>query len=262
MASVYAGQLGTGPFATLARSALKREKIAVPIAADPLHDLGFCLVIVDEQGERTFVTSPGAELGLGVTDLNDLVLRPKDVVYVSGYNIVYPAYAQVIVEWLEGLSFDIVLAFDPGPRVADIPAPLLRRVLARTDWLLCNATESLWMSEENSLEKAVYALLATTGRRGVVIHDGAHGCVVATRELPAQRVPGFSVKALDTNGAGDTHNGVFLAELARTGDLGQSARRANAAAAIAVTRMGPASCPTRQEVADRFSEFAPIGGTR
>jgi sugar/nucleoside kinase (ribokinase family) len=56
-------------------------------------------------------------------------------------------------------------------------------------------------------------------------------------------VPGFKVVAVDSNGAGDAHAGVFVAGLAHGLSAIDAARRANAAAALAVTRWGPATSP-------------------
>lgn len=53
---------------------------------------------------------------------------------------------------------------------------------------------------------------------------------------------------VDTNGAGDTHTGVLLAEVARGSDWAQACRRANAAGAIKVTRKGPTTAPTAAEI--------------
>jgi sugar/nucleoside kinase (ribokinase family) len=59
------------------------------------------------------------------------------------------------------------------------------------------------------------------------------------------------VTAVDTTGAGDAHSGVFLAGLAAGLTPAEAARRANAAAALAVTRAGAATAPARAEL-DRF----------
>jgi sugar/nucleoside kinase (ribokinase family) len=56
------------------------------------------------------------------------------------------------------------------------------------------------------------------------------------------------VDAVDTNGAGDAHTGVFLAMLASGADAHTAAMRANAAAALAVTRHGPATAPDANEI--------------
>jgi sugar/nucleoside kinase (ribokinase family) len=61
-------------------------------------------------------------------------------------------------------------------------------------------------------------------------------------------VPGFLVDVLDTNGAGDTHTGTFIAALAGGADELSAARAANAAAALSVTRRGPATAPTAAEL--------------
>src|SRR5690625_4349722 len=64
-------------------------------------------------------------------------------------------------------------------------------------------------------------------------------------------IPAFPQEAVDTNGAGDTHTGVLLAERALGADWESAATRANAAAAIAVTRWGTEGAPGRAEV-DEF----------
>ena len=63
-------------------------------------------------------------------------------------------------------------------------------------------------------------------------------------------VPGFPQTPVDTNGAGDTHTGALLAEVAAGTPWVEGCRRANAAAAIKVTRRGPESAPTAAEVDD------------
>jgi ribokinase len=62
-------------------------------------------------------------------------------------------------------------------------------------------------------------------------------------------VPGFPVKAVDTTGAGDAFNGAFAVGLLSGKSPVQSAKFANAVAAISVTRRGAQpSMPTRNEV--------------
>ena len=61
-------------------------------------------------------------------------------------------------------------------------------------------------------------------------------------------VPGFPQDAVDTNGAGDAHTGVLLAEVARGTGWVEACRRANIGGAIKVTRRGPATAPTRAEI--------------
>ncbi len=251
LTALYAGRLGTGPLSEAARTALAAQSITVPVDADPDHDAGFCLVMVDDDGERTFVTAKGAELSLRRTDLDGVAITAGDYLYLSGYNLVYPEIGDTVAGWVHDLPDGVVVAFDPGARVSDIPVSLRTAVTARTNWLLCNEAEARALTGEADVDVVANTLLAMTGGDGVVIHAGRHGCWVVTPSQACVRVAGFPAVAVDTNGAGDTHNGVFLAELARGADVMEAARRANAAAAIAVEGLGPSGVGSRDDVLAR-----------
>jgi ribokinase len=82
-----------------------------------------------------------------------------------------------------------------------------------------------------------------------VVTLGPEGFVLAEQSRAPIHIRGHKVEALDTTGAGDCFAGWFAAELAAGRSLAEAARRANAAAAISVTRAGAgASMPTKAEV--------------
>ncbi len=122
--AVYAGRLGHGPFSSIARDALASDEIALPIDADRSRDAGFCVAMIDETGERTFITSSGSEESLRDSDLDSLDVHDGDYVLVSGYNVMYPDQSAMVLRWLADISDDVVVAFDPSNRVADIPWPI------------------------------------------------------------------------------------------------------------------------------------------
>jgi sugar/nucleoside kinase (ribokinase family) len=261
MPVVYAGKLGTGPFSTLARQSLDAELIRAPIVSDPITDAGFCVVIVDGSGERTFLTSRGAEGALHLSDLRDLDARDGDYVLLSGYNVMYPVLAEMVLAWITGLDEGVVVAFDPSNRVYDIPSQYLQSALARADWLLCNEIEALHLTGLDSSPDSVVALGRLTGRGNAVVRHGATGCTVVHRCSDPEVVDGFAAVVVDTNGAGDTHNGVFIAELARGSAVANAARRANIAASVAISSLGPATCPTRDEIDERMAQWSDrLGG--
>ncbi len=254
--AVYAGRLGQGPFSTIARGAFDDDHVDEPIEADAENDAGFCVAMIDDGGERTFITSAGAEASLRPEDLSSLDVRDGEYVVVSGYNVMYSDSAPMVLEWIERLSDDVIVAFDPAIRVTDIPEENLRRILDRADWTLCNETEATSLTGASSLDEAVRALATLTGRRGVVVRHGASGCTVLVKGGGPVHVAGFSVVVVDTNGAGDTHSGVFLAELALGTGVIEAAQRGNAAAAVAISVLGPATCPTRDVVTSMISRSA------
>ena len=263
---VYAGGHGTGPWGDKVRAALAAEGIRLLRAPDPDADTGFDVALVEAGGERTFVTTLGAE-SLRQPGAWDLVrVEAGNAVYVSGYGLVPPESGQVLGAWAAGLPPGVLLFVDPGPLVAHIPAAVLDPVLARCDWWSCNQREAALLTGSSDPVEAARRLLRRTGQAGVIVRAGPDGCVVAMRvpgpvmgtamahSLSLSQIPAPAVTAVDTTGAGDAHSGVFLAGLAAGLTAGDAARRANAAAALTVTRSGAAVSPTRAEL-DQFGGF-------
>jgi sugar/nucleoside kinase (ribokinase family) len=254
LAVAYGGVIGTGPFAALATTACAAEGIDMLQPAKPDLDTGLVISVVDASGERTFLTSRGAEATLTAADLDPVRPYPGDAVYLSGYGLAHPSNAAALLGWLGGLDGNVV-AFDPGPLAGALPGDVLAPVLARADWVTCNARESTLLTGAADPGDALRVLTGKLPRAGVLVRTGPDGCLLGRRGSGVEHVPGFSVEAVDTNGAGDTHTGAFLAALSAGALPGEAVRRANAAAALSVTRRGPATGPSKAEL-DRFLSSA------
>ena len=146
--------------------------------------------------------------------------------------------------WLRPVVF-----FDPGRSPAPIPAAALAAVLRRADWLTCNGREAALLTGEDDPGAATRLLAARQAGRGVIVRTGPAGCLLAFAGEEPVPVAGFPVAAVDTDGAGDTHAGTFIAALAAGAGPAEAARTANAAAALSVTRRGPATAPAAAELA-------------
>ncbi|WP_285116176.1 PfkB family carbohydrate kinase [Leifsonia sp. fls2-241-R2A-40a] len=246
---VFAGRSGTGPFGEVVAEALWREGISV--ANPPLEtvDNGYCVVLVDAGAERTFVTAPGAEGMLSRADLDAVRPLAGDIVYATGYSLAHPGSGPAVAGWLTALDPDTRVVFDPSPLVGALDPELLESVLRRTDLLSANAREARVLRAHAHPAPAAGALRGMLRDGGVaVVRDGASGCWVATGDPAPAHIPAFPVTAVDTTGAGDAFGGVLAAALARGAGVMEAARRASAAAAIAVTREGPATAPTSAEI--------------
>ncbi len=251
LAVAYGGVIGSGPFAELARAACAAEGIEMLQPAKPGLDTGFVVSIVDGTGERTFLTSRGAEATLTAADLAPVRAAPGDAVYLSGYGLAHPSNAPALLGWLGRLGEEHLVVFDPGPLAGSLPGDVLDPVLARADWVTCNARESALLTGARDPGDALRLLAGRLPRAGVLVRAGPDGCLLGGRGIAAEHVPGFPVEVVDTNGAGDTHTGAFLAALASGASPAEAVRRANAAAALSVTRRGPATGPTVAEL-ERF----------
>lgn len=245
---VYLGRHGNGRFGDLARAAMQAEGIEMALAASDDKDTGLCVSLTEATTERTFISHIGAEGDLLAQDLASAVPHADDYVYVSGYSLLLEGKARALLDWLLALPREITVVFDPGPLVKAPDSALMIALLPRIDIWTSNGPEALAFTGASDLAGALLKLNDhLSADTLLVVRDGPNGCWVS-RNGQAEHVPGFKVKAVDSNGAGDAHAGVFIAGLANGLAPAVAARRANAAAALAVTRWGPATSPGTAEV--------------
>lgn len=257
----YGGALGTGPFADRIVHAMACSGFAClrPLLAD--QDQGTCVVLVDGDGERSFVSKDGAEgardpAGLAVIDPDDF-----EWLLLSGYTLCYPGSRDLLSRWIEALPVGAKFVFDPSPVVDQIPQEILRLVLAKSCWISCNGREAEAITGHAAPLDAARSLLEMhcANARGAVVRLGAEGCIVHERGADPLHFPAIPISAVvDTNGAGDTHIGAFLAAQSRQMPACDAALYANAAAALSTQRHGPATAPEHSEtmalLADTFPD--------
>lgn len=245
---VYLGRHGTGRFGDLARQAMQAEGICIGIAEPAERDTGLCVALTDASAERSFISYIGAEGEVTSEDLNSVAAEAGDYVYLSGYSLLHPGKAQALLDWTLALSKGINVVFDPGPLVESPDSPLMQVLLPRIDVWTSNSVEALRFTAADDIAQALDRLVKHLPDTVLmVVRDGPQGCWIQ-QAGERRQVPGFAVKAVDSNGAGDAHAGVFIAGLAQGLNAHEAARRANAAAALAVTRWGPATAPGAAEV--------------
>src|SRR3990167_839827 len=212
---VYLGRHGTGRFGDLAREAMKVEGIRIGIAHKAERDTGLCVAVTDASAERSFISYIGAEGELTTEDLASVPAEAGDYVYVSGYSLLHVGKAQALLDWVLGLPKVINVVFDPGPLVEAPDAPLMQALLSRIDVWTSNRVEALRFTGALDIGEALDRLAVHLPTGGLtVVRDGAQGCWISQRG-EHRHVPGFKVEAVDSNGAGDAHAGVFVAGLAQ-----------------------------------------------
>ncbi|MDR2347743.1 MAG: PfkB family carbohydrate kinase [Bifidobacteriaceae bacterium] len=262
-AVVYTGGHGSGPFGDMARAALAASGVTVTAPASAGRDTGFSVVLVDDAAERTFVSAAGAEFDACLASMADAKPTPRDLVYVSGYSLAQGGKRPLLLEWLAGLDGGVRVLFDPSPLVGELPADALGVLASRRCLWSLNLREATSLAQRPELwsqPPVSQAALATACHtelasglalalgRAVILRLGEQGAMVAQPPPPGAppaparvvEVPAQPVVAVDTNGAGDAHCGALAAALLRGLPLVDAVRRANAVAALAVTRPGPA----------------------
>jgi sugar/nucleoside kinase (ribokinase family) len=251
MPSAYAGKIGDGPFGTMIADGFRAEGIDVLQPVSKGQDSGTCVVFVSEaDGERTFVSRPGAEGTITPDDFAHMMPAPGDWVFTTGYTLAYPGSQHSQTQFIEALPDTATFFFDPTGIVGEIPVDLLSRVLARSDWLSLNTSEAAAIVGPADEKSTIARLFADhcPRARGIVLRSGASGALLAIAGSDTVFVPAFRVATVDTNGAGDAHNGAFIAALAQGQAPADALLYANAAAAISTTRHGGPTAPVAEDI--------------
>ncbi|MEM9630314.1 MAG: PfkB family carbohydrate kinase [Pseudomonadota bacterium] len=238
----YAGTLGTGPLSDIVEKALKAEEIKVLRSRLKGLDQGCCTVLVDRQGERSFIAAPGADGVVRAGDLAGIKVSAEDWFLISGYALGYAESHEALTQWLANPPSGLQLVFDPCPLVAQIKPAAREAATNAATWITANQTEAEFLTGLTDAAEAA-SVLAKGRAGGALVRMGADGCQFAATDGESIHLPGHVVEAIDTNGAGDAHTGAFIALLCRGEAPLDAAKIANVCAALSTTREGPATAP-------------------
>ncbi|MFC2619658.1 MAG: PfkB family carbohydrate kinase [Pauljensenia sp.] len=256
--AVSLSPIGQGPHASLITDALTREGI---VDAGPRIggiDNGFCMALISRSAQRTFISTKGAETMAPASAWADFVqtMRPGDVLYIDGYLMDHPANREAAEAALRVLPEGVRVILDVSP-VIGIPDGLPTASLIS---MSTSEAASLWKDADRKAinvrswlpaEDAPIAMAALL-QHDVVVRVGKDGAYFTryaeSGELTSVHIPPLSVKAIDTNGAGDAHTGVLAACLAEGMPAERALLLANCAGALSTTVVGPASCPPRPQI--------------
>ncbi len=215
------------------------------VLIDAERPTGVASIVVDDAGRNCILVVPGANLGL----------TPQDVQAAAGAiesAAVLLCQLEVPIETVaEALGIaraaKVTTILNPAPAIA-----LSDEVLALADVCVPNESEIelLTGNPATTLQEAAAAAweLLRRGPRTVIVTLGQRGARIADATA-AEHVPAPQVEAIDSSGAGDAFIGALGLFLAEGAPLPDAVRRANAVAAMSVTRLGTqASFPTRNDV--------------
>jgi len=215
------------------------------IQRDESTPTGVALIMVNEEGRKQIMTSPGANHRLTVADVDAAVSAIRE--------------ARVLLTQLE-VPLDVVMhalkiakeagvhtVLDPAPAV-----PLTKELLRLVDVIRPNAAEAGILTgnsvhDRASARRAAWFLL-DHGAGAVTMDAGSGGNLLELREGEIW-LPRIEVKTVDATGAGDAFAGALAVMLAEGHCIEEAGRFANAAAALSTTMLGAqAGLPRREAV--------------
>lgn len=198
-------------------------------------DNGYCLCMVEQGGERTFLTLPGIECNFEKNWFAGLNMEEYESVYVSGYEIEGNG-GSTILDFLEAHK-NLTIYYAPGPRIPYIKKDKAQRMNRLAPVIHLNEKESLLLTNAQTVEDAAYIIQEDT-QNTVIITLGENGAYVREKDQ-GNFIPSVSSVVVDTIGAGDSHIGAVIGVRQLGYSFSEAIKLANQVSAIVVGTQGP-----------------------
>lgn len=225
--------IGRGEHATIVRSTFDRLKIPIRLE-DSRADNGWDISFVEATGERAFLSISGVERYWQAAWFSRLDLAAYDYVYLSGYELEDPQAAAVILTALQRHP-QLRVLFDTSPRVSQLAPAVIEQLIRPGVIIHGNAVEIQQLGAPTETYQAIAQRLNAQTEAPVVVTLDAQGCYYVDHGVGTM-VPGEATQVVNTIGAGDTHCGGLLAELATGHAVATAVQRANQLAARVVAQ--------------------------
>lgn len=181
------------------------------LIADPQRHSGQLVVIVDPDGERSFLTDRGANLALSPSDMPVWLLDDTALVLLSGYSY-FAEVPRAAVMWLtaEARERGIGFAVDAASVgfIKEVGAGNFLAWTQGASLMFVNRDEARALSGSDDLEAQMKFIGKTCER--VVIKLGPRGAALGNAHGIVLSLPAPKVEAVDTTGAGDAFAAAFL----------------------------------------------------
>jgi sugar/nucleoside kinase (ribokinase family) len=242
----FIGAVGEDAFGRLLRARLSAEGVDTSgLQVAQGYATGAAFVAYDDSGGREFVfhISHAAAGQLKPGLISPVLFENVKWLHISGSTIFLNDNSRAACLRALELTKTVggKISLDPNLRSELMPLERARDVLApfilSADLLLPTLAEAYALTGKSDIERAAQAL-ALKPDAILVIKRGPAGCSVFHRDQRIE-VPGFPVEEVDPTGAGDCFSAAFIAGLEWGWPLESVGRFANAAGALAVTKMGP-----------------------
>jgi sulfofructose kinase len=250
LASPMGGPAGEDSNGDRVLAALARENIDCSFCRRiPGLATALSAIFMNARGERTIVTYRDERIAAATPSDPAAAVAAVDAVLADNR---YPDFVQPICEAARQRNIPVVL---DGDRPTTEDDPLFRiatHVIFSSECLRATTGVSNLADGLKRMAQQTKAFLAVSNGPDdiVFLEDGV------VRLLPV-----FSIKTIDTLGAGDAFHGGITLALAEGRDVVEAMRFGAAVAAIKCTRLGgPAGSPTRAEVEAFLTERLPVTG--
>lgn len=262
--TAFIGKVGKDQFGTLLRDTITEAGIdASNLIVDENVNttLAFVHTFPDGDREFSFYRNPGADMMLTADEVNPEVVKDTKVFHFGTLSMTHEGVREATKKAVETAKANgCLVSFDPNLRPPlwsslDLAKEQMEYGFGKCDILKISDNEIQFVSGKEDYDEGIAYLQETYNIPLILLTMGKDGSRAYYKGMRVER-PGFSVKAIETTGAGDTFCGSSLNYLVEHDfenlteeQLGEMLTFANAAAALVTTKKGAIKAmPVKEEV--------------
>ena len=262
--TAFIGKVGKDQFGALLRDTITEAGIdASNLMVDENVNttLAFVHTFPDGDREFSFYRNPGADMMLTADEVNPEVVKDTKVFHFGTLSMTHEGVREATKKAVETAKANgCLVSFDPNLRPPlwsslDLAKEQMEYGVGKCDILKISDNEIQFVSGKEDYDEGIAYLQETYNIPLILLTMGKDGSRAYYKGMRVER-PGFSVKAIETTGAGDTFCGSSLNYLVdhdfenlTEEQLGEMLTFANAAAALVTTKKGAIKAmPVKEEV--------------
>ena len=262
--TAFIGKVGKDQFGALLRDTITEAGIdASNLMVDENVNttLAFVHTFPDGDREFSFYRNPGADMMLTADEVNPEVVKDTKVFHFGTLSMTHEGVREATKKAVEiAKANGCLVSFDPNLRPPlwsslDLAKEQMEYGFGKCDILKISDNEIQFVSGKEDYDEGIAYLQDTYNIPLILLTMGKDGSRAYYKGMRVER-PGFSVKAIETTGAGDTFCGSSLNYLVdhdfenlTEEQLGEMLTFANAAAALVTTKKGAIKAmPVKEEV--------------
>lgn len=262
--TAFIGKVGKDQFGALLRDTITEAGIdASNLMVDENVNttLAFVHTFPDGDREFSFYRNPGADMMLTADEVNPEVVKDTKVFHFGTLSMTHEGVREATKKAVETAKANgCLVSFDPNLRPPlwsslNLAKEQMEYGFGKCDILKISDNEIQFVSGKEDYDEGIAYLQETYNIPLILLTMGKDGSRAYYKGMRVER-PGFSVKAIETTGAGDTFCGSSLNYLVdhdfenlTEEQLGEMLTFANAAAALVTTKKGAIKAmPVKEEV--------------
>ncbi len=262
--TAFLGKVGQDQFGTLLKDTITEVGIdSTRLVMDPEVNttLAFVHTFPDGDREFSFYRNPGADMMLSESDVDPEFIGQAKIFHFGTLSMTHDGVRAATKKAVQAARENgCLISFDPNLRPPlwsslELAKEQMEYGFGVCDILKISDNEIQFVSGKEDYDEGIAYLQEKYQIPLILLTMGRDGSRAYYKGMRVQR-PGFSVKAIETTGAGDTFCGSSLTYILEHDfdslteeQLGEMLTFANAAAAIVTTKKGAIrSMPEREEV--------------